>query len=353
MGRSGQEIRSEARLKPTEDPVIAWPPRRGGRRRQSLPWVLLAACTAADAGAAEIAAAYPTRPIRIVVPAATGGSTDPIARMIGQKLSDAWGRPVVIDNRPGAATNLGTEIVARAQPDGHTLLVTTSSVAINLHLYRKQSYHPQRDLAPVSLVCDSPLVLVVHPAVPAKSLVELIEHARAHRGKLSYASSGAGSNNHLAIELLKTLTGIELLHVPFKGGGPAVTEMASGRVQVMAASTLSVLGLVRADRLRMLAVTTPKRNAQLPDVPAIAETYPGFDFTVWYAMLAPAGTPAGIVRRLNAEVVKILALPDVKERLGAMGVDTTGSTPEEFARYLAREIEKFAKIIKASGASAE
>jgi tripartite-type tricarboxylate transporter receptor subunit TctC len=315
--------------------------------------MVLAACGAGNAGAADSTAAYPSRPVRIVVPAATGGSTDPIARMIGQKLGDGWGRPVVIDNRPGAATNLGTEIVAKAQPDGHTLLVTTSSVAINLHLYRKQGYHPQRDLAPVSLVCDSPLVLVVHPSVPAKSLAELIEHARANRGKLSYASSGAGSNNHLAIELLKTITGVDLLHVPFKGGGPAVTEMASGRVQVMAASTLSVLGLVRADRLRMLAVTTPRRNAQLPEVPAIAETFPGFDFTVWYGMMAPAGTPAGIIRKLNAEVVKILALPDVKERLAGVGVDTTGSTPEAFALYLAREIGKFEKIIKASGATAE
>jgi len=296
--------------------------------------------------------AYPTRPVRIVVPASTGGSTDPIARVIGQRLSDTWGRPVVIDNRPGAATNVGTEIVARASPDGHTLLVTTSSVAINVNLYPKQSYHPQRDLAPVSLVADSPLLLVVHPSVPARSLTELIELARRERGKLSYASSGAGSNNHLSMELLKVITGIDMLHVPFKGGGPAVAETASGRVQVMAASTLSVMGLVRSERLRMLAVTSAKRNGQFPEVPAIAETHPEVDFTVWYGMLAPSGTPPAIIRMLNREVVRILALADVRERFLSFGVETTGSTPDAFASYLAREIEKFARIVKASGAIA-
>ena len=304
------------------------------------------------ANGAEPESAYPSRPLRIVVPAAPGGSTDQLGRIIGQKLTEAWGRPAVVDNRPGVATNIGTEIVARSQPDGYTLLVTTSSVAINISLYPQQGYHPLRDLAPVALIADAPNFLLLHPTVPARTVNELITLAKARAGQLNYASSGNGSTNHLAMELLKTKAGIDFVHVPFKGGGPALAELISGRMHVMFSVALSALPQVRAERLRAIGVSGDKRLPAAPEVPTMAESIPGVDVSVWYGVLAAAGTPAAIVRKLNTELLRIMALADVRDRLAATGTTATGSSSEHFRRYLASEIDKWAAVVKVSRATA-
>ena len=321
--------------------------------RSSIAAALVMIAANSAVAAAEPASDYPVRPLRIVVPAAPGGSTDLLGRIIAQKLTEAWGRPVIVDNRPGVATNIGTEIVARSQPDGYTLLVTTSSVAINVSLYPKQGYHPQRDLAPIALIADSPNFLLVHPAVPARTVNELVALAKAKPGQLNYASSGNGSTNHLAMELLKTTAGIDFVHVPFKGGGPALAELLSGRMHLMFSVALNALPQVRAERLRAIGVSGEKRLAAAPDVPTMAESIPGFDVSVWFGVLAAAGTAKPIVNKLNTELLRIMALPDVKERLAAVGATATGSSSEQFASYLASEIGKWAAVIKVSRATAD
>ena len=303
--------------------------------------------------ATDADAAYPSRPLRIVVPAAPSGSTDLLARIIAPKFSEAWGRPVIVDNRPGAATNVGTTIVARAPADGYTMLLTTSSVAINISLYSNQAYHPMRDLAPISLVADSPNFLLVHPSLSAQSVPQLITLAKSRPGQLNYASSGSGSTNHLAMELLKVTAGVDLVHVPFRSGGPALAELLSGRVQVMFTAALTALPHVRSEKLRPIGVSGSKRMPQAPDVPTMSESLPGFDVSVWYGLLVPAGTPAPIVRKLNQETLKILAMADVKDRLAGLGVTTTGSSTDQFARYLRSEIDKWARVVKLSGATPE
>jgi len=305
------------------------------------------------ATAAEPGVQYPNRPLRIVVPAAPGGSTDLLARIMAPKLYEAFGYPVVVDNRAGAATNVGTTIVSKSLPDGYTMLLTTSSVAINISLYPNQEYHPLRDLAPVSLIADAPNFLLANPSVPAQSLSQLIALAKLKPGQLNYASSGNGSTNHLAMELLKTSTGVDLLHVPYKGGGPALADLLGGRVQVMVAVALTALPHVRSGKLRALGVSGMKRLPQAPNVPTMNESLPGFDVSVWYGILVAAHTPPAIVQILNTEIRKVLAMPDIKERLAAAGVTTTGSSPEEFGRYLKSEIDKWAKVVKASGATAQ
>ena len=306
---------------------------------------------AAAAQAPDPAADYPSRPLRIVVPAAPGGSTDQLGRILGQKLLESWGRPAVVDNRPGVGTNLGNEIVARSQPDGYTLLVATSSVAINLSLYPKQGYHPLRDLAPIALIADSPNFLLVHPTVPVRTVNELIALARSKPGQLNYSSSGSGSTNHLGMELLKTTAGVDFVHVPFKGGSPALAELLSGRVQLMFSVATSALPQIRAERLRAIGVTGEKRLPSVPDIPTMAESIPGFDVSVWFGVLTAAGTPKPIVNKLNAELQRIVAMPDVRDRLAAVGTTTTGSSPEHFARYLASEIDKWARVVKAARAT--
>jgi tripartite-type tricarboxylate transporter receptor subunit TctC len=322
--------------------------------RRLLVAAVIAAMPSFPAGAAQApdpAADYPSRPLRIVVPAAPGGSTDQIGRILGQKFLESWGRPAVVDNRPGVGTNIGNEIVARSLPDGYTLLVATSSVAINLSLYPKQGYHPLRDLAPIALIADSPNVLLVHPSVPVRSVNELIAFAKAKPRQLNYSSSGAGSTNHLGMELLKTTAGVDFVHVPFKGGGPALAELLSGRVQLMFSVATSALPQVRAERLRAIGITGEKRLPSAPEIPTIAESIPGFDVSVWFGVLAAAGTPKPIVNKLNAELLRIIAMPDVRDRLAAVGTTTTGSSPEHFARYLASEVDKWARVVKAARAT--
>ncbi len=294
---------------------------------------------------------YPNRSIRLLVPFTPGGGTDILARIVAQKMSDSMGQAIVVDNRPGANTLIATEIVARAAPDGYTLILQTNNLAANPTLYRgKMSFDTQKDLAPVSLVAGNPHVLVVNPSVPARNLVEFIALAKAKPGTISFASAGSGTVNHLSGELLKNLAGIGMVHIPYKGSGSVMPDLLGGQVNALFAAMPTVTGHLKEGRLRAIAVTTPKRFRGLPNVPTIAESgYPGYDFSSWFGILAPAGTPKPVIDRLQAEIVKALKDPGVLERLG--DYEIFGSTPEEFGAFIKSQIEKTAKIIKDSGAT--
>ena len=296
------------------------------------------------------AASYPNRPIRLIVPFPPGGGTDTVARAISQRLTDNLGQQVVVDNRGGANAIIGTELGARAAPDGYTLTFTLpAAVAVNPGLYPKLPYDPVRDFAPVTQLNTIALLLVANPSLPASSVKELIALAKAKPGHITFASSGNGSAAHLATELFRIMTAVDMVHVPYKGGGPAMTDIIGGQVQIMSGPMISALPFVRAGRLKALAVTTAKRVAGLPDVPAIAETVPGYESSIWHGVLAPAGTPRPIVARLNAEIVAILALPEVKERFEREGAEPVGSAPEAFGTFIKSEIQKYAKLIRAAG----
>jgi tripartite-type tricarboxylate transporter receptor subunit TctC len=311
---------------------------------------LLALLTAVAAAAPSAAQTFPSKPIRFVVPYAAGGATDLIARTIGEKLSASLGQPVVVDNRPGAATILGAQLVAKSEADGHTILMATSTtLAINASLYSKLTYDPVRDFAPVTLVIEHPFVLLVNPTVPAQSVQDLIALAKSKSGQLAYASGGSGSFPHLAMALFQSMTGIDVIHVPYKGSAPALTDLMGGQVAMMFDNT--ALNYVKGGRLRALAVTTKQRLQVLPDVPAMAEAgVPGYELSAWQGVVAPAGTPGPVVEKLNGEIVRALKLPDVQARLTADGGHIITSSPEEFASYIRSEIVRFAKIVKASGA---
>jgi tripartite-type tricarboxylate transporter receptor subunit TctC len=314
----------------------------------------LAAAVAAlfPALAAAQAPAYPTRPIRLDVPFPAGGTTDILAREVAKRLTDAWGQAVVVDNRPGAGGNIGSELVAKSAPDGYTLLMgTVGTHAINPGLYAKMPYDHVKDFAPVILVAGVPNVLVVNPAVPATSVQELIAYAKANPGKLNFASSGSGTSIHLSGELFKVMAGVQMMHVPYKGSSPALQDLVGGQVQLMFDNLPSSLALIRAGKLRALAVTSAMRAAALPDVPTIAEAgLPGFEASSWFGVLAPAGTPPAIVAKLNAEVAGWLASPEAKDKLLAQGAIAAGGSPEDFARHIDAETAKWAKVVKASGA---
>lgn len=315
---------------------------------------LLLMLVAAAAAAAQPAANYPNKPIRIVVPQSAGGSTDLTARLIAQKLSDAVGQPVVVDNRPGAGSIIGTDLVAKATPDGYTLLVVASSITINPSLHRKLPFDPMRDLAPITQLSAFPNMLVVHPSLPVKSVQDLIALARAKPGQINYGSSGTGTGTHLSAELFKSMTGVDMVHVPYKGGGPAVTALLGGQVQLNFATIPSVLPYVRAGKLRAVAVTTSRRSPAAPDVPTIAESgVPGYDHGPWNGMLAPAKTPKAVIARLNAEVARIVHMPEAKAVLVHEGAEPVGNTPEEFAAIIRTETAKWAKVIKAAGIKAD
>ncbi len=297
---------------------------------------------------------YPGKPVRLIVPFPPGGGTDTLARIYGQKLAEIFGQQVVIDNRPGAGTNIGAEIAAKAPPDGYTLLMGNIAHAINVTLYNKLAYDFVKDFAPVTLLASTPNILVVHPSVPAKSVKELIALARARPGQLDYASSGGGSSSHLAAELFNNMAGVKMTHVPYKGGGPAVIALVGGQVSVGFATTPSVITHVKAGKMRGLGVTTAQRSPSTPELPTISEAgVPGYEAGTWYGLLVPAGTPKEIVARLHAESVKLLKLPDVKDRLDATGFEAIGNTPDQFAAYIRSEIEKWAKVVKVSGARAD
>ena len=295
---------------------------------------------------------YPEKPIRFIVPYAAGGTTDLLSRAIAQKLSEALGQSVVPDNRPGAGGNVGAEIVAKSPPDGYTMLMApVSPMAINVTLYgSKMTFNPEKDFAPVTLVAKVPLVVVVNPSVPAKTLLELIALAKSKPGQLNYGSAGNGSSNHLVGEMLKTAAGINMVHIPYRGGGPGMMALVAGQIDVLIGQVPTVTPMVNAGRLRALAVSGAQRSPALPDVPTMAEAgLPGFDATAWYSIVVPAGTPKPIISRLNAELVKILKSPDIRARLVSEGADVETSTPEELGAFVHAEIQKWSKAVRESG----
>ena len=297
---------------------------------------------------------YPSKAIRFVVPFAPGGGTDIIGRIVAQALNDALGQPVVVDNRGGAGSTLGTEIVAKSPADGYTILFGNISLAFNATLYTKLRYDTIRDLAPISLSAVQPNILVIHPGLPAKNLKEFIELARANPGKYNYASAGTGSGTHLAAELLKLQTKIDIVHVPYKGTGPALTDLLGGQINMMVSTFASALPHVKSGRMRALGVTTAKRSPATPDVPTLIEGgVAGYDYSTWYGLLAPAGTAKPIIDKRNAVNRKVLARDDIKQKLESQGVDPIVNTPAEFTAYVKSETEKWGKVVKATGAKAE
>jgi tripartite-type tricarboxylate transporter receptor subunit TctC len=314
-----------------------------------------AAAVAVVSGLPRPAAAldYPTRPVRLIVGFSPGGPADILARLIAQWLTEDLGQPFVVENRPGAGTNIGTEAVARAVPDGYTLLLITAANAINATLYEKLSFNFSRDIAPVARLGREPNVLVVHPSVPARSVPEFIVYAKANPGKVTMASGGVGAPSHLSGELFKLMTGISLVHVPYRGAAPALTDLVGGQVQLYFAPMLSTIEYVRAGKLRALAVTTAERSAAFPDVPAVAEFVPGFDAGQWYGIGAPAGTPPEIVDRLNRSINAGVADPKMGAKFIAVGTTALAGSPAEFGQFIADEIEKWGKVVKFSGAKAD
>lgn len=299
---------------------------------------------------ASVAQSYPTRPIRIIVPFAVGGSTDVVFRILAPRLSEGLGQQVVVDNRPGGAATIGMDMAAKSPPDGHTLGVANLSFGANPFMLSKMPFDTEKDLAPVSLVTLVPMVLSVHPSVPARSVRELIALAKAKPGSLNYGSAGNASANHLATELFKYSTGINLVHVPYKGGGPAVISIVSGETAILFATIPSSIQHFKSGKLVGLGVSTAKRDPTLPDVPTVAEAgVPGYEVQEWQGVMAPAGTPGAIIKRLHQEIVKTLALPDVKERIAGVGAHAVGSTPEELAAFIKKEFATWAKVIKTAG----
>jgi len=314
--------------------------------------VLLVALTGAT-GVAAAAAAYPARPIRIVVASAPGSGPDIVTRLIGRKLAETWQQQIIADNRTGAGGNVGAEIVAHAVPDGYTLLMATASQPIGAALYAKLNYDLTRDFVPVSLVASTPFVLVVNPAVPANSVAELIALAKAKPGFLRYGSGGSGTPPHLCAEILKSSAGLDIVHVPYKGVTPALTDLLGGQVQFVFSVVPSALPLIQTNKLRALGVTSAKRTSLAPELPTIAESLPGFEVIGWYGLLAPTGTPADVVARLNAAVIAALKNPELRERFVALGADPLGTTPQVFAQFIQNELSKWGKAVKDSGARVE
>jgi tripartite-type tricarboxylate transporter receptor subunit TctC len=309
-------------------------------------FALALALTATHASAAD----YPSRPINIVVPFPAGGSADTLARLIGQKLSESLGQPVVVENKPGAGGNLGTDIVAKAAPDGYTLLLTPSSIAIAPALYTKLPFDPVKDFAPVTLLASIPMVVVVNPEFPPKTLLELIALAKSKPGEISYASAGNGSTNHLAVELFKISTGIDMLHVPYRGNPLAIVDVIAGRVPVFFDFVLTGLPHIREGKVRALAVTSAHRSPVLPDVPTVAEAgVPGFEASTWFGVYVPSGTKPAVVEKLNAEILAVLANPAIRERLTALGVDVLAEGPEGLAALTKSDLEKWGPIVQKAG----
>ena len=313
----------------------------------------LSAC-ALIASPTTLAQSYPNKPLHIVVPFPPGAGTDMFARAIGAKLSESFGQAVLVDNKPGGGATIGTDFVAKSAPDGYTMLLSTASHSINPAVYSKLPYDTLKDFATITQVANVPIVLVVNPSVPVHSLKELMTLAKAKPGELNMGSSGSGTVFHLAGELLKTMAGIDMVHVPFKGGGPAITALIGGQVQVLFETTLTVSPQVKAGRMRALAVGSLRRAPSMPDVPTINESgYPGFSAENWYGAYVPAGTPRDIVMKLNHEIVKALHLSDVMERFASQGAELIANTPEQHATFLMAEIKKWERIAKLANARAD
>ena len=301
------------------------------------------------------ASAFPEKPVRFVIGFTPGGPSDILARAVGQKLAERWGQQVVVENRPGAGGNLAAEAVAKSAPDGYTWLLGNNSIlATNQSLYRKLPYDPVKDFAPVALVAVQPNILVVHPDVKAGSVTELMSLAKQNPGKLNYASSGAGAAAHLAGELFKTMAGVDIVHVPYKGAQPALTDLIAGQVQLMFATSASVIPYMKAGRLRALAVTTAQRSPSLPELPTVSEAgLAGFEATTWHGVVVPAATPAPLVQKLNQDINSALKDKELGDRLAGLGAEVLTGTPRDFADYIAREIPKWSKVVKDSGARAD
>jgi tripartite-type tricarboxylate transporter receptor subunit TctC len=299
------------------------------------------------------AQAYPSRPVRLIAPFAAGGTSDTVARLMGQWLSERLGQPFVIENRPGAGSNIGTEAVVRASPDGYTLLMAGGYNAINATLYDKLNYNFIRDIAAVAGIVRVPSVMVVHPSVPATTVPEFIAYAKSKPGKTTMASAGKGAPSHLAGELFKIMAGVDMVHVPYRGGGPAVTDLIAGQVQVMFATTVESIGYIRAGRLRALAVTTATRSDTLPDIPTVGEFLPGYEASGWFGIGAPKNTPVEIIEKLNREINAGLAEPKMKARLADLGGTPLLGSPADFGKLIADETEKWAKVIRAANIKAD
>ena len=311
--------------------------------------------TASFIATPALAQDYPTKAVKIVVPFSAGGVADLVPRLVGDKVSKKWGQPVVVENKVGAAGNIGMAEVARSEPDGYTLgLAPTGNLTVNPTLFPNLPFDTHKDLAPVTLLAESPNVLVVHPSVPAKTFKELVAYAKANPGKLNFASPGAGSGAHLAGELLNLEAGMQAVHVPYKGLAPGVNDLLGGQVQIMFAGISTVLQHVKSGRLVAIAMASPKRNAQLPDLPTVAESgLAGFDVTSWYGIVARAGTPPAVIRKIQRDMAEALQMPDVKEKLASLGLEPVGNTPEEFARRIQEESRKWGEIVRKAGIKAQ
>ncbi len=293
---------------------------------------------------------YPSKPIRLIVPTTPGGGTDFSARLIGTKLAEAWGQTVVIDNRSGASGNIGVELAARAVPDGHTLVMPITSFPVNPSLFAKLPFNTEKDFAPIALVASAPLLLVVNPSVPAKSVGELINLTKSRAGQLNYANSGSGTTAHLAGELFKRMAGVDIVGIAYKGGGPAIIDLIAGNVQIYFSTIPAALQQVKAGKLRALAVTSTTRVAEIPEYPTVAEAgLPGFQVIGWFGLFAPAGTPNAVIQKLNTEIVKTLKAPETRERLSGHGLIPGGGTSQDLGRFLSEEIARWRKLIQEAG----
>lgn len=330
--------------------------RTASRRRTTLlaGAAMLFTALAPAAMAQPATSSYPNKPVRFVVPFPAASATDIVARTVGQKLGDKWGQPVVIENRPGAGGNLGTDVAAKAPNDGYTILWGTVANAISASLYPKLNYNFTRDFAPIMLVAKTPLVLVANKAVPASNVSQLIAHAKGQSDKISFGSGGIGTSNHLAGEMFNNLTGSGMVHVPYKGTPAAYTDLVGGRIAVMFDNIVAAMPQIKSGQLKALAVTSAKRSAALPDAPTVSESgLPGFEAVSWLSLLVPVGTPPPIIEKINRDVTAVLALPDVRERLAATGAELSPSTPAELDTFIRNEIAKWAKAVKISGAQAD
>ena len=317
-------------------------------------YLIAVACAVASTLACAQTRDFPNKPVRVIVPTSPGGIIDLVTRLLGQKMTELMGQSVVVENRPGASTNIGTEFVARAPGDGYTLLSTTLPLVVNPSLFEKLPFNVEKDLAPVSLVVAAPYVLVVHPSVPAKSIKELIAMAKAKPGALNYSSGGNGTNFHIAAELFRNQTGINIVHVPYKGGGPALASVLAGETDLSFPSLGAVLPHVNAGKLRALAITGNRRSQLLPKLPTIGESgFPGYTFTSWVGVLAPATTPANIIATLNGYIVKAMRAPNVADRLAADGTDVVASSPQQFGALIKTDLARWAKVVSDSGMKPE
>ncbi|MGQ0546061.1 MAG: Bug family tripartite tricarboxylate transporter substrate binding protein [Betaproteobacteria bacterium] len=316
---------------------------------------LACAAVLAASAAGAYAQAYPSKPIKLIVPFPGGSTPDIVGRTLGEKLHEAWGQPVVVENKTGAGGNIGTAEAAKSAPDGHTLVIGINGpVAVNKALYKSLPYDPEKDLAPVSLLAVGAQMLAIHPSVPAASLKEFVDYVRKNPGKLSYGSVGAGSGSHLTMELLKSQAKLDIVHVPYRGFPPAVQDLLAGNIQATFAIVPAVLPNVKAGKLKGIAVTSEKRSELAPDVPTVAEQgFPRFDATVWIGLLAPAGVPQEVLGKLAAETQKAMADPEVRKRLGSQGFQVLGGTPEQFASFIRSETKKWTEIVKLTGAKAD